>query len=88
MSEDIVARLRSIGNAMGAFGSIEREAADEIERLRAEIARKDAALRFYANRAAYRTSSVYMSGKRLETVIEQDNGDRARATLNNSNKEK
>ena len=81
MTDDIVARLRAGGHHL-TEKPLHLEAADEIERLRAEITRKDAALRFYANRAAYRTSSVYMSGKRLETVIEQDNGDRARAALN------
>jgi hypothetical protein len=41
---DIVERLRSIGAEMGAFGSIEREAADEIQRLRAENERMREAL--------------------------------------------
>lgn len=40
MSEDIVARLRAVLNHDRAVELISREAADEIERLRAEVGRQ------------------------------------------------
>lgn len=56
-------------------------AADEIERLRAELAAAREALAFYAQHSTYITSTVYMSGVRAETAIERDSGERARAVL-------
>lgn len=54
---------------------------DENTKLRAEAVRLRAALAFYANHAAYRTCTVYMSGVRPETAINQDGGDKARDAL-------
>ena len=44
----LVERLRHISNAMGSFGSIEREAADRIEQLKAALRKAQEALEPFA----------------------------------------
>ena len=74
---DIVDRLRSpevfiVQEPMTS--RVAYEAADEIERLRE-------ALKFYADKYNYRTSTVYMCGHSGPHNIDSDGGNKARAAL-------